>query len=183
MEQWAEIRRMHFVQGLSIKGIARHTGRDRKTIRRAIRSPEPPSYSRPPITEAGYRGSKTILDNYLRELRLILCPKRTYQRTVYRPGELAQFDLIEPRREIPVGHGQTRRGYVVTCEFGWSRAAAGALVFSKRFEDLAFGHELLPVIARRPTRDDRVGPQGAIHDGHGHASEAFAAFCGRLKLG
>jgi len=90
------------------------------------------------ITEAGYQGSKTILDNYLRELRPILCPKRTYQRTIYRPGELAQFDLIEPRREISVGHGQTRRGYVVTCEFGWSRAAAGALVFSKRFEDLAW---------------------------------------------
>ena len=48
MEQWAEIRRMHFVEGLSIKGIARRTGRDRKTIRRAIRSPEPPGYSRPP---------------------------------------------------------------------------------------------------------------------------------------
>jgi transposase len=98
VEQWAEIRRMHFVQGLSIKRIARRTGRDRKTIRRAIRSPEPPSSSRPPggskldlhreqiaqllrdeegipwrgsgglITEAGYQGSKTILDNYLREL-------------------------------------------------------------------------------------------------------------------
>ena len=140
MEQWAEIRRMHFVEGLSIKRIARRTGRDRKTIRRAIRSPEPPGYQRAPvgskldphreqiaalvrdvegitntrirelITEAGYRGSKTILDDYLRELRPILCPKRTYQRTVYRPGELAQFDLIEPRREIPVGHGQTRTG-------------------------------------------------------------------------
>ena len=56
------------------------------------------------ITEAGYQGSKTILDDYLRELRPILCPKRTYQRTTYRPGELAQFDLVEPRREIPVGH-------------------------------------------------------------------------------
>jgi len=47
VEQWAEIRRMHFVEGFSIKAIARRTGRDRKTIRRAIRSPEPPGYSRP----------------------------------------------------------------------------------------------------------------------------------------
>jgi len=91
VEQWAEIRRMHFVGGLSIKGIARRTGRDRKTIRRAIRSPEPPSYSRPPsgskldlhreqiaqllrdeegitntrirelITEAGYQGLKSSI--------------------------------------------------------------------------------------------------------------------------
>src|SRR6202790_417741 len=107
---------MHFVEGLSIKRIARRTGRDRKTIRRAIRSSEPPGYQRAPvssklnphreqiaalvrdvegisntrirglITEAGYQGSKTILDDYLRELRPILCPKRTYQRTIYRPG-------------------------------------------------------------------------------------------------
>jgi hypothetical protein len=40
VEQWAEIRRMHFVQGLSIKRIAQRTGRNRKTIRRAVRSPD-----------------------------------------------------------------------------------------------------------------------------------------------
>jgi IS30 family transposase len=38
VEQWAEIRRMHFVCGLSIKEIARRTGRDRNTIRRALRA-------------------------------------------------------------------------------------------------------------------------------------------------
>lgn len=169
MEQWAEIRRMHFVEGVAIKEIARRTGRDRKTVRKAIRRARPPGYSRPPVTskldphreqiaqllrevrgitntrireliaESGYCGSKTILDDYLRELRPVVCPKRTYQRTAYRPGELLQFDLFEPRDEVPVGHGQTRRGYLVTCELGFSRAAAGALVFSKRFDDLAFG--------------------------------------------
>src|SRR5215217_5959800 len=34
VKQWAEIRRMHFVAGLSIKEIARRTGRDRNTVRR-----------------------------------------------------------------------------------------------------------------------------------------------------
>ena len=107
VEQWAEIRRMHFVEGVAIKEIARRTGRDRKTIRKAIHGAQPPSYSRPPvcskldphreeiaqllravqgitnirirelITESGYEGSKTILDDYLRELRPIICPKRT----------------------------------------------------------------------------------------------------------
>ncbi len=43
MEQWAEIRHMHFVEGVAIKEIARRTGRDRKTIRRAIRSGDPPA--------------------------------------------------------------------------------------------------------------------------------------------
>ena len=37
VEQWAEMRRMHFVGGLSIKEIARRTGRDRNTVRRALR--------------------------------------------------------------------------------------------------------------------------------------------------
>ena len=47
VEQWAEIRRMRFVQGLSVKEISRRTGRHRETVRRALVSHTPPSYSRP----------------------------------------------------------------------------------------------------------------------------------------
>jgi hypothetical protein len=47
VEQWAEIRRMHFGAGLSIKEIVRRTGRDRNTVRKALRSSEPPRYRRP----------------------------------------------------------------------------------------------------------------------------------------
>ena len=39
---------MHVVERLSIKEIGRRTGRDRKTIRRALRSDVPPCYRRPP---------------------------------------------------------------------------------------------------------------------------------------
>ncbi len=38
VEQWAEIRRLYFVKRLSIKEIARRTGRDRNTVRKAVRS-------------------------------------------------------------------------------------------------------------------------------------------------
>ena len=61
---------------------------------------------------------------------------RSFQRTVYRPGELAQFDLCEPRAEIPVGSNQSRKGYLVTCKLPYSRAFAGALVFSKEWQDV-----------------------------------------------
>jgi transposase len=212
VEQWAEIRRMQFVEGLAIKEIARRTGRDRKTIRRAIRSEVPPRYHRGPqpskldpfreeiarllreeeritntrirelITEAGYEGSKTILDDYLRELRPILCPKRTYQRTIYRPAELCQFDLFEPRSEIPVGHGQTRRGWVVTCELGFSRAGAGALVFSKEAPDLLWGmSRCLRTLGALPEtvvwdREGAIAPRG-------RPSDEFAGFCGQLPVG
>jgi transposase len=136
------------------------------------------------ITELGYDGGKTILDDLLRELRpRYLPPPRSFQRTVYRPGELAQFDLCEPRREIPVGWDQTRRGWVVTCELPYSRAFAGALVFSKEWEDIAWGmNRCLKRLGALPEKLvwDR---EGAIHRGGGRPTEAFAAFCGQLNLG
>ena len=46
VQQWAEIRRLRFVRGLSIREISRRTGLHRETIRRAITSDEPPKYSR-----------------------------------------------------------------------------------------------------------------------------------------
>ena len=48
VEQWAELRRAHFVEKVSIKELARHTGLHRQTIRRALRSSEPPRYERTP---------------------------------------------------------------------------------------------------------------------------------------
>ena len=89
--------------------------------------------------ELGYAGGKTIFDDYVREVRPRFLPRRTFQRTVYRPGELVQCDLWEPRELITVGHGQPRRGWVVTAEACWSRAIAGALIFSKEAPDILWG--------------------------------------------
>jgi transposase len=135
------------------------------------------------IQGLGYQGSKTILDNLLRELRpRFLPPPRTHQRTVYRPGELCQFDLCEPKAEIPVGWGQTRRGFIVTAELPYSRAFAGALVFSKEFADIAWAmSRCLHRLGALPKKLvwDR---EGAIAPG-GRPTEPFLAFCGRLALG
>jgi hypothetical protein len=83
------------------------------------------------IAESGYAGGKTILDDYVRELRPIFAPPRTYQRTVYRAGEICQVDLWEPSGEIPVGHGQARRGFVVVACLGF-RVLAPARWCSRR---------------------------------------------------
>jgi transposase len=168
VEQGAELRREHFVRKVPIKELVRRTGLSRSTIRAALRAREPPRHEREPrpskldpfkpkilallrdatltgvrirelIEPIGFEGSKTIVDDYLRELRPIVNPPRTFQRTVYRPGEIVQFDLWEPRAETPVGHSQLRKGYVVVACLGYSRAGAGALVFSKQVEDLLFG--------------------------------------------
>jgi len=52
------------------------------------------------------------------------------------PGRDRQCDLLEPRAEVPVGYGQTRRAYVVCAVLGFSRLSAGALIFSKSAEDI-----------------------------------------------
>ena len=212
VEQWAELRRLHFVRGLSIREIHRRTGLHRDTISRALRSDKPPRYRRAPkgskldpfkdeihgllakdaklpgvvvrekLEALGFSGSKTIVDDYLREVRPLHLRARTHQRTIYRPGELCQFDLWEPSAPIPVGHGQLRKGYVVVACLGYSRAGAGALVFSKQTEELLFGvARCLWSFGALPETLvwDR---QAGIHAHDGRATQEFAAFCGQLKL-
>jgi transposase len=213
VEQWAEIRRMHFVGGLSQREIRRRTGLHRDTIRRAIASEEPPVYRRPAkgskldefkpeihrllgedpklpgqrvrelLEPLGCSASKTVVDDYLREVRpLFAPPPRTFQRTVYRPGEICQFDVWQPRAEVPVGHGQTRQGWVVVACLGYSRAGAGMLIFSKETEDLLAGIagciKRLGALPKELVWDRQAG----IHGYGGRPSEAFAAFCGQLKV-
>jgi hypothetical protein len=135
------------------------------------------------LEKLGYVGGKTILDDLLRELRPRFLPlPRSFQRTRYRPGELAQFDLCEPRSRIPVGWGQTRRGYVVTCELPYSRAFTGTLVFSREFSDIAFG--MSRCLARLGALPGKLvwDREGAIAP-RGRPTEQFLAFCGQLALG
>jgi hypothetical protein len=101
----------------------------------------------------------------------------------YRPGEICQFDLWEPAREIPVGYGQTRRGWIVLGCLGYSRAGAGALIFSKEIPDLLFGIRRclwrLGALPETLVWDRQAG----LHAGGGRPTEAFAAFCGQLRVG
>ena len=214
VQQWAEVRRLHFVRGLSIREIHRRTGLHRDTIRGALKRDEAPRYARAPsgskldpfrdeihrllrddpklpgqrvrelIAQLGFDGGKTIVDDYLREVRpLFAPPPRTFQRTVYRPGEVCQFDLWEPKAEVPVGHGQTRRGWVVVACLGYSRAGTGALIFTKRTPDLLAGIARclwsLGALPETLVWDRQAG----IHGHGGRPSNEFAALCGLLKVG
>ena len=213
MEQWAELRREHFVRGVSIKELVRRTGLSRNTVRAALRSPAAPRYSRGSsgskldpfrgeihallradpgmtgqrirelIAPLGFGGGKTIVDDYLREVRPLFAVPRTYQRTVYRPGEICQFDVWEPRGEVPVGHGQTRRAWVVVACLGYSRAGAGAVIFSKQTPDLLFGIRRclwsLGALPQTLVWDRQAG----LHAGGGRPTIEFAGFCGALKVG
>jgi transposase len=212
VEQWAEVRRMYRVDRLSIREISRRTGLHRKTIRRALASETPPRYVRGAMVskldpfkdwiceqlradpliqsqrlremagELGYEGGKTVFDGYVREVRPRFQVRRTFQRTIYRPGELVQCDLWEPREPVAVGHGQTRRGWVVTAELCWSRVIAGALIFSKEAPDVLWGvGRCLARIGGLPEKLvwDR---EGAIAPA-GRPTDEFASFCGQLGIG
>ena len=118
VQQWAEIRRLVLVEGRSQREVALRMGVARDTVARAVRSETPPRYSRVPAgskldpfkdwiceqlredptiqsqrlremaSELGYAGGKTIFDDFVREVRPRFLVRRTFQRTVYRPGEL-----------------------------------------------------------------------------------------------
>ena len=137
VERWAEIRRLYFVEKRSKRAIHRLTGVHRDTITRALVSSEPPRYERPSVrskldpfrdwiceqlredpsiqslrlremaSELGYEGGKSIFDDYVREVRPRFLAKRTFQRTIYRPGELVQCDLWEPRELVKMA-GRSR---------------------------------------------------------------------------
>jgi hypothetical protein len=53
----------------------------------------------------GFDGGKSIVDDYLREMRPLFVKKSTHQPALYRPGEICQWDLWEPSAHVPVGHG------------------------------------------------------------------------------
>jgi transposase len=212
VQQWAEIRRLVLVEGRSQREVSRLTGLARDTVARAVASETPPRYSRAPAgskldpfkdwiceqlrvepsipsmrlremaAELGYAGGKTIFDDFVREVRPRFQVRRTFQRTIYRPGELVQCDLWEPREPVPVGHGQTRRGWVVTAQLCWSRVIAGALIFSKQAPDILWGvGRCLGRIGSLPEKLvwDR---EGAIAGG-GRPTDEFASFCGQLGVG
>jgi transposase len=134
------------------------------------------------IEPLGFDGGKTIVDGYLREVRPLFLKLRTHQRTVYRPGEICQWDLWEPSAPVPVGHGQLRRAWVVVACLGYSRAGAGALIFSKEAPDVLWGmSRCLWSFAALPGLMvwDR---EGCVHAGGGRPTEAYAGFCGRLPV-
>ena len=166
VEEWAEIRRLHRAEGMSIKAIMRRLGVARNTVRAALRSDEPPSYQRAgtgslvdavepairallgefpamPATviaeRIGWAYGMTILKERVRELRPLFQPPDPCQRTFYRPGELAQWDLWQPDIAIPVGHGQAAKQWAVVGVTGFSRLIGGWMVPSRTAADVLGG--------------------------------------------
>jgi transposase len=169
VEDWAEIRRLHRAERVPVKAIARMLGVSRNTVRAAVASDGPPKYERRPagsIVDAveprirellkaypampatviaeriGWDRGLTVLKDRVRELRPVYLPPDPASRTSYQAGEIAQCDLWFPPVTLPVGFGQVRRAVqlpVLTMVTGYSRWLSGALIPSRKAEDLFAG--------------------------------------------
>jgi transposase len=166
VDNWAEIRRLHRAEGMGIRAIARHVGMARNTVREALRSDAPPHYERgragsvvdgfePAILEllrefptmpttviaerVGWERGMTVLKERVRELRPLFAPPDPCQRTHYRPGELAQFDLWQPDALIPVGFGSLDKLWVIAGVVGFARFIGGWMIPSRQAHDVLGG--------------------------------------------
>jgi transposase len=148
VEEWVQIRELRR-QGLSITAIARHTGHDRKTIRKVIRSEGPLTYGprgpRPsklepfkPYVEArmaqgvfntvkllqelreqGYPGQLSILKDFVRPFRQAH-RREPILRFETRPGQQAQVDWAHFGTCLVNGEPRQLSAFVMT--LGYSRA-------------------------------------------------------------
>jgi len=213
VEDWAEIRRLHRAEGMSIKALARRFGLSRNTIRAALRSSEPPRYERrsmPSAVDAVERDIRrllhdtpdmpatviaervdwqrglTILRERVRELRPLFLPPDPAGRTVYRPGELAQWDLWFPAVDIPIGFGHTARPPVIVGVAGYSRWMVAHMIPGRKSHDLLLGHlACLVDLGRVPRKGvyDNETAIGRWRGGRPVFTEAFMAFRGALGMG
>ncbi len=213
VEDWAEIRRLHFAEEIGIKTIAKRLGVARNTVRIAVRSGQPPAYRRPrrpsavdpfedqirallkdcptmPATviaeRIGWQRGITILKERVAEWRPLYQPQDPYQRTDYRPGELAQWDLWEPPVDIPVGYGHASRFQVIVGVSGYSRFTVARMIPTKQSCDLLAGHLACLIdlggVPRKGVYDNE-GAIGRNRKGEMHFTQAFSSFKGTLGMG
>ncbi len=213
MEDWAEIRRLHRAEGMGIKAIARYMGVSRNTVRDAVRSQHPPRYERtvrgsavdavePKIIEllrvfpdmpatviaerVGWDRSMSVLRDRVGELRPLFVPPDPCQRTSYRPGELAQFDLWQPDAVIPLGYGQADKCWVIVGVAGFSRYIGGWMIPSRQAHDVLGGHlEVLRQLGGVPRRAvwDQEGAIGRWRGREMAFTAEFQRFRGTLGMG
>jgi hypothetical protein len=204
---------MRFVLGLSIKEIARRTGRDRNTVRRALRATAAPRYRRPsasskldPFKDEIHRllGADPRLPG--QRIRELIAPlamraaRRSSMTTCARCGRCltrrARFSgrsIGRARFASSICGGRGRRSRSGTAKrdgrgsslpvLGYSRAGAGTLIFSTQIPELLFGIGRCSWSLGALPHTLVWDRQSGLHAGGGRPTVDYAAFCGRLKVG
>ena len=212
VEDWAEIRRLHRVEGVAIKAIARRLGVSRNAVRRALARDAPPKYVRAPkgsIVDAvepairellrehprmpatviaervGWERSLTVLKDRVRELRPYYLPPNPATRTAYDPGQRVQCDLWFPPASVPLGFGHTGHPPVLVMVSGYSRMIFAQMLPTRQAPDLIAGHwALLQAMGGVPAQLvwDNEAAVGSWRAGKPKLTEEFEAFRGTLGI-
>jgi transposase len=212
VEDWAEIRRLHRVEGMAIKAIARRLGVSRNAVRRALARDVAPKYVRaakgsvvdavePAIREllqayprmpatviaerVGWQRSLTVLKDRVRELRPYYLPPDPATRTAYDPGQRIQCDLWFPPARVPVGFGHLDSPPVLVMVSGYSRMIFARMLPTRQAPDLIAGHwALLQAAGGVPAQLvwDNEPAVGSWRAGQPKLSEEFEAFRGTLGI-
>jgi transposase len=168
VDQWAEIRRLHRVEGMSIRAISRRLGVARETVTRAVRAKSPPVYRRAGrpskldpfkgriaellvefprlsavrvreiLSAEGYAAGITILRDYLRQVRPR--PIQAFQRTTYPAGDIGQVDWARMPEPLPDAFGKLRPVYAFVMVLGYSRMLTVVFSFRTRLVDFLRCH-------------------------------------------
>lgn len=166
MQDWAEIRHLHFAEGLSERDIADRVGVARGTVRRAIAAPMPPKYERPPAPSAfdafeprvrellrsfpsmpssviaervDWTGSASWFRKRVALLRPEYAPKDPADRLEHPPGLQAQCDLWFPPAPVPLGSGQVGSPPVLVVVPSFSRFITARMIPTRTTPDLLAG--------------------------------------------
>ena len=206
MEDWAEIRRLHRAEGVSISEVARRLGIARNTVRAALSSDRPPKYERAPrpkladgveaqvrallvefprmpatviAQRIGWAYSMTTLKDMLRRVRPEYVGIDPVDRVVYQPGEVTQCDLWFPETPVPVAAGQARVLPVLVMTLAFSRFLSATMLPSRQGGDLLWGMWALISALGRVSKTLVWDRESAI-GGTGKLTPVAAAFAGTL---
>jgi transposase len=206
VEDWAEIRRLHRAEGVSVSEVARRLGISRNTARAALASDRPPRYERAPqprladgveaqvrallvefprmpatviAQRIGWAHSLTTLKDRLRQIRPEYVGIDPVDRVVYRPGEVTQCDLWFPETPVPVGPGQHRILPVLVMTLAFSRFLTATMLPSRQGGDLLWGMWALISGVGRVSKTLVWDRESAI-GGTGKLTPIAAAFAGTL---
>lgn len=213
VEDWAEIRRLYRAEGVPIKEIVRRMGVSRNTVRAAVRSDSPPEFHRQPrpsvvdpfegeirrllsehprmpvtvIAERiGWSRGMTILKDRVRELRPLFLPPDPVGRTLYQPGELAQWDLWFPPTSVPLEDGSLAKPPVLVGVSGYSRVMVGQMIPTREAHDILSAHlgclQCLGGVPRKGVYDNEAALVSR-HGGKVSLTDPFQRFRGTLGMG
>jgi transposase len=165
VKDWAEVHRLFHRERWTKTAIAAKLHMSRNTVDRLLALDEPPKYRRAirgssldrfeadivamleehpkaPATvilerlrPLGYAGGITALKERLARLRPVMVAAKSYQRTSYLPGEIAQLDWWHTGYAVPVGKDARREAFGLVATLPHSAAHAAYFTFSRTTAD------------------------------------------------